>query len=627
VSEAERAAALRLAGDAPAVTLLDRTKVRTIVDSRGWPSLEIEHFERYLVLRDGAAEVLRPTASYDDNLALTSFTVWTVTPTGETLKPDPRETWDVRSFPGDLLYTEGRRRITLPRGIVPGAVVNVRSVFHQAHARFIPPIAVFGEFPILRLEVIAAAAPRTVLSLSLLPDGDVVPLEPDGTSRIVRQDIPVFRGAPGAPPILRYQPFVGASVTEAPGGAGAAYFHDWPELANYYLDLVKANLTPDAALRTIAKSLAETAGEDRGARIRAAAQWVRTHLRYVAVEVGIHAVKPRPVADILRRGYGDCKEFTALLVVLLRLLDVKASPFLLSSDGVASLPRALPGMQWFNHAIVAVPEASGYRFIDPTFAAGDTWSLGASEQGVEGLVISRTPTIERTPVDTMVSNRHRTRIHADLEVDGSATIDLEETLSGLPAIGLREHLRFGTPGGGHRFRSAALRSRYGVGETEILSASGLDGAAVPTGSPTVVALHLLAHGFAVRLGARWLLYPELLASSSDLGLPSAGAASAPLDLGPPRAADVETTFALPAGAAIDLLPDPVVVDRPFGHLEVRFQRPNDREIRYTRHLQIRGGVAASADRAAVAAFRDAIAAATSAPALIALPAVAPNGAP
>jgi hypothetical protein len=246
---------------------------------------------------------------------------------------------------------------------------------------------------------------------------------------------------------------------------------------------------------------------------------------------------------------------------------------------------------------------------------------------VEGLVISRTPTIERTPVDTMVSNRHRTRIQAAVEVDGSATIDLEETLSGLPAIGLREHLRFGTPGGGHRFRSAALRSQYGVGETEILSASGLDGAAVPTGSPTVVALHLLAHGFAVRLGARWLLYPELLASSSDAGLPAAGVASAPLDLGPPRASDVETTFALPAGAAIDLLPDPVVVDRPFGHLEVRFQRSNDREIRYSRHLQIRGGVAAAADRAAVAAFRDAIAAATSAPALIALPALAATGAP
>jgi hypothetical protein len=99
-------------------------------------------------------------------------------------------------------------------------------------------------------------------------------------------------------------------------------------------------------------------------RIRAAYEFVSS-LRYVAIEFGIHAFRPRTPDTVLRNRYGDCKDKANLLIALLHAMDLPGE-FVLLNRGSSTDP-SFPGWQ-FNHAITHVPAFAGQpeRWLDAT---------------------------------------------------------------------------------------------------------------------------------------------------------------------------------------------------------------------------------------------------------------------
>ena len=85
---------------------------------------------------------------------------------------------------------------------------------------------------------------------------------------------------------------------------------------------------------------------------------------------------PRKPAEVLARGYGDCKDKAAFLVALLRAAGVPAHVGLLRVSGLDIDPK-LPTFDGFDHAIVYVPPAgkAPALWIDatnPYAAVGET---------------------------------------------------------------------------------------------------------------------------------------------------------------------------------------------------------------------------------------------------------------
>lgn len=79
------------------------------------------------------------------------------------------------------------------------------------------------------------------------------------------------------------------------------------------------------------------------------------------------AYAPRSLSKIAETRFGDCKDFSAITVALLRQLGLKASAALVNRG----IPRqegifVLPSFNNFNHAIVYVETASGIYWVDPT---------------------------------------------------------------------------------------------------------------------------------------------------------------------------------------------------------------------------------------------------------------------
>jgi transglutaminase-like putative cysteine protease len=101
-------------------------------------------------------------------------------------------------------------------------------------------------------------------------------------------------------------------------------------------------------------------------RLRAAVDWAQGDVRYFAMAMGSHNLKPRPLAEICATGFGDCKDKSVLLVAMLRELGFKAWPALVHSYAQDKLREDGPDPYAFNHAIVAYEHEDRLHWVDPT---------------------------------------------------------------------------------------------------------------------------------------------------------------------------------------------------------------------------------------------------------------------
>jgi hypothetical protein len=78
---------------------------------------------------------------------------------------------------------------------------------------------------------------------------------------------------------------------------------------------------------------------------------------------------PRPLLEISKSRYGDCKDLSALLTAMLRALKMEAQVALVRRGGNPwgiEPDYKLPGMNYFNHAVVHVQDGTKEYWLDPT---------------------------------------------------------------------------------------------------------------------------------------------------------------------------------------------------------------------------------------------------------------------
>ena len=103
-------------------------------------------------------------------------------------------------------------------------------------------------------------------------------------------------------------------------------FADWDAVGRWYWNLVKDQLIVDAKIRAAVNEvlLSLPEGADERAKVRALYKHVITSTRYVGLEFGIHGFKPYRVTQIVRRGFGDCKDKASLLYAMFREAGIDA---------------------------------------------------------------------------------------------------------------------------------------------------------------------------------------------------------------------------------------------------------------------------------------------------------------
>ena len=108
------------------------------------------------------------------------------------------------------------------------------------------------------------------------------------------------------------------------------------------------------------------ANPDPRDRITWALRWVQDNVRYVSLSIGEGSYAPRSPAELIRTGFGDCKDKARLLVAILARMGVAAVPALVDTDLGPGLADQPPAPTLFDHMIVQIKLDGRTFWVDPT---------------------------------------------------------------------------------------------------------------------------------------------------------------------------------------------------------------------------------------------------------------------
>jgi len=208
---------------------------------------------------------------------------------------------------------------------------------------------------------------------------------------------------------------------------------DYADVSRLYTGLFQGHteVTPE-----ISKLAAQVTADARDRRVQARLlyEWVSANIRYVNIVLGAGGFVPHRAADVLKNGYGDCKDHVMLLEALLAAKGIKSSPVLIrAATSTFKLPPA-PSPFLFDHLITYIPEFQ--LFVDSTARHAPFGVLPESDAGKEVVMVAAAKTAV-TPAVSLTNSTIAATSSVTVNPDGSADTESRYTATGAPAVMLR----------------------------------------------------------------------------------------------------------------------------------------------------------------------------------------------
>lgn len=220
-------------------------------------------------------------------------------------------------------------------------------------------------------------------------------------------------------------------------------FESWNEISRIMAPLYQraANISPASDLRLEIEAIAKRT-KDPKERAFAALRLVEDKTRYFFIGIGDGGYVPALADDTWQRRFGDCKGKTALLLAILKELDVPAEPALVSLGGGDGMNERLPSLAAFNHVIVRTELGGKVYWLDGT-RTGDKsgldslrppphrWALPIRSAGADLEPIVLTP-LDAPQVEATMS------LDASRGLDQPAALRIKTRLTGDAANAMRQ---------------------------------------------------------------------------------------------------------------------------------------------------------------------------------------------
>lgn len=363
-------------------------------------------------------------------------------------------------------------------------------------------------------------------------------------------------------------------------------FPDYAAFARAYAQRATSEGPASASVQALAARLTAALPDPR-AKALALSDWVRRHIRYVAVYVGPGGVVPHPAATVLANRYGDCKDHAVLLEALLRAAGIASSAVLVNNGSAYRLPR-VPTLGIFNHVMTYVPSLDLY--LDSTAESIEAGYLPSAVMD-KPVLLAASGAMARTPAAQR--NGQRTVIWFGLRADGSGDFKVAKTTEGALAEPYRQAVRDTKPADRELFVRHILQGLgqqgKGVFDAGLVDGSGGRYILGMQGSSDSVANLPGPFGMATSYNF-WGGLEETLTAFARQKERTQDFICPAID------AEDELALALPQGVHIIALPKALIVDDP--HLRYRSQYlQHDNGVLVKRSLTFRhpGVVCSAAD--------------------------------
>jgi tetratricopeptide (TPR) repeat protein/transglutaminase-like putative cysteine protease len=215
----------------------------------------------------------------------------------------------------------------------------------------------------------------------------------------------------------------------------ASTFASWEEVARW-----KRGLRADCweCTEELRKTAREVTAKCQSPleKARALTHWVRTNVRYLSAGQK-HDFTPHPPAVVAANRFGDCKDQSQLLAVMLREAGVPVGLATLGVRGDGQIVEAVPS-PWGTHAIVVATVGGKDHWIDTTLNQVPWDFLPADDRDRLCYVVDeKSVRLVRTPSLTADDNRTEQTTELSVGPDGSARGTRTATYAGIAAQGRR----------------------------------------------------------------------------------------------------------------------------------------------------------------------------------------------
>lgn len=198
-------------------------------------------------------------------------------------------------------------------------------------------------------------------------------------------------------------------------------------------------------------------------------EWVNKNIRYLLVILDRGGWIPHDATEIVKNGYGDCKDYTILIHTLLKAKGIESYPVIIRSDLTDWAPDiASPG--FYNHAILYIPSLD--LFADATAPNTRLGLIPQSIVGKQGFLAGSKTGIIRTPGDRPSENEIVSDVVVTYSDDGGMKSTSKNTYRGRSEIMFRPAFSGAHDTARSEFFVKALLAYYGMEGTGRFSKVG-----------------------------------------------------------------------------------------------------------------------------------------------------------
>lgn len=423
--------------DEAAVILVDDGKMEIF----GSEAFSFSEFERHKIIKilnrrgEKFANVMIP---YYPTVTIDKIEARTISPSGKITVIELEDIFDVDLYPNFIFYSDQRAKIFTFPAVEPGSILEYRYQLSIQGRTLWHSWLFQDEIPTLlsRFTVVHPAEWELnyrIYNTDLEPWITQAPAGFKASHLWEKRNIPSLKSEFGMPPRRELL----SRLFLAPVGV-----KDWNDVAVWYNELSAPQMKTNEAVEQLCNEITVSQQTDRE-KLQTIYEWVRDHVRYIAVEIGMGGFQPHPAAEIFRNQYGDCKDMTTLMCSMARETGIPVYPVLISTRQNGFPDTSLASPFQFNHAIAYSPAIEpGGIWLDATEKGCPFGQLPWYDQGMPVLVIGKDgeATMQMTPVDSSESNRLTTEWKVNLDENAAAGIEGKITFFGAPASEKREEL-------------------------------------------------------------------------------------------------------------------------------------------------------------------------------------------
>jgi transglutaminase-like putative cysteine protease len=605
-----------------AVVLVDESTVTVAEDGR--VTTQYSYAVRILS-REGRESAVAQEGYATDTGKVKEMRAWLIQPSGQIKSYDSDDVIDEAVALNDV-YNESRvKKISAVNDVQPGAVFGYQTVsesrpfFHEAVWYFQT-----GE-PVISSKLTLVLPPGWQVKSTIFNHGNLQPQINGASQTWELRDLPPIQDEPNSPSLRNIAPRIAIKYFPGEGAKnpGVRAFEDWTDVSRWYSELSDPQAVPDEKIAAKARELT-AAAKTEFERIRAIGRYVQ-NIQYISIQIGVGRLRPHPANEVFAKSYGDCKDKANLMRAMLKTLNIQAYPVLIFSGD-----RTFVNQEWvspgqFNHCIIAIkvsdetqaptvitlPKIGRLLVFDATDPQTPVGDLPDHEQGSFALVAAvDAGTLVKMPETPPEANGVERQIDATVSAEGLLTAAVRERAVGQFAARYRREFEdLSRPDYVKRIEAWVTE---GAAAAKVSKVDPLD---LSNEGRFDLAVDFSATAYAQLMQGRLLVFkPAVVARRESLFLTDS-TRKYPVLLRS-RAFSETVRFKLPPGFEVDELPDPVVLDAPFGSYRTNYEMKNG-ELVFTRVLSQRAGSIPAEQYQLVRGFYERIRAAEQAPVVLA----------